>query len=162
MKDVIATIQGAEISRFTDEANGSEVVDFVADMDVDCDGTGGNPHHDPFFQPDTRLHHDGHALRAEAVPYVVVPPVVLQRTKGIVLGSLCECTNTKNGKVAQAVVGDSGPSRKIGEGSPRLCELLGLDPDPNHGGTSDFIIHYRIFVGKPAVIDGVTYELQPA
>lgn len=162
MKTILETIQGAEITLLTDEATGQEIVDFVADMDVDCDGSGGNPHHDPCFQPDTRLHFQGKALHAETVPYVVVPPVVLRRTRGKVLGSACEVTNTLNGKSTVAVVGDSGPTRKIGEGSPALCEALGLDPNPNHGGTSDRIIRYRIYVGRPAVVNGVTYDLQSA
>ena len=159
MKTNLGPIQGADIDLFTD-LTGKEIVKFVADMDVDCDGTGGNPHHDPCFQPDTRLHFQGKALCAEQVRYVVVPPVVLQRTRGMVLGAMCRCRNQRNGRRATAVVGDSGPARKVGEGSPALCEALGLDPNPNHGGTSDFIIEYEIEVGVPAVVDGITYALQ--
>lgn len=167
MKTTIATIQGAEIVLETD-ISGNEVVTFTADMDVDCDGSGGNPHHDPFFQPDTSLHLParpnpaGKALHAELVPYIVVPPIVLHRTLGKVLGSLCEVTNLKNSKTCMAVVGDVGPRSKVGEGSPALCEALGLSGNPNSGGTDSFTIRYRIMVGTPAVIDGVTYELQGA
>lgn len=157
---IIATIQGAAIN--LDIVDGLEVVSFLADMDIDCDGTGGNPYHDPYFQPDTRLHYNGKALHAETVPYVVVPPVVLSKTKGRVLGSLCEVLNIKSGQRAVAVVGDSGPKRKIGEGSPALASLIGLDPNPNYGGTEKHIILYKIHVGVPAVINGVTYALQPA
>lgn len=160
MKTIIATIQGAEITLDSPP----EVVRFVADMDVDCDGTGGNPHGDPCFQPDTRYHHDGQALHAETVPYVVVPPVILRKTVGKVLGSLCLCQNTRRPDLGwvKAVVGDSGPSAKIGEGSPALCQRLGLDPNPNHGGTSEHIIAYEIQVGVPAIVDGVTYHPQSA
>lgn len=156
----IATIQGVDIT--LDDSMGSEVVEFTADMDIDCDGIGGNPFHDRYFQPDTRLHFKGRALHAEVEPYVVVPPIVLAKTKEKVLGSLCILTNLRNGKTCNAVVGDSGPLTKVGEGSPAVAELLGLDPNPNYGGTSDKIIHYKIFVGIPAKIDSLTYNLQSA
>lgn len=158
---LLDTIQTAEIRLFTDTDTGKEIVRFTADMDVDCDGTGGNPHGDPYFQPDTRLHFKCRPLHAEVIPYVVVPPVVIAKTKGKVMGSHCIVTNTANGKKSTAVVGDSGPSRKVGEGSPALCEALGLDPNPNHGGTSDFIIEYEIFVNQPAVVV-IIYDLQSA
>lgn len=141
---------------------GLEIVEFTADADVDCDGSGGNPHADPDFQPDTRLHYNGKPLRAEKVPYVVVPPQVLTKTAGIVLGCLCELTLLDTGITIATVVGDQGPTRKIGEISPASCERLGLNPNPNNGGIDYFGLRYRIRVGVPAVIDGVTYDLQPA
>lgn len=162
MKKVIDTIQGVEITLENDGPGRHEVVRFTADMDVDCDGSGGNPFHDPYFQPDTKLHRNGKPLHAEVEPYVVVPPSVVKRTVGIVFGSICQCTNIKNGKKALAVVADMGPMRKIGEGSPALCELLELDSNPNHGGTSEYIILYEIFVGQEATINGITYSLQKA
>jgi len=159
VKREIAVLDNGPVNLFTDPS-GAEVSDFIGDFDVDCDGTGGNPHKDPCFQPDTRLHYKGRALHAETVPYAVVPPCIIREAKGIVMGCLCICTNTETGAVARAVVGDSGPTKKDGEGSPRLAELLGLDPDPNHGGTDRKIIRYQIYIGVPAVIDGITYELQ--
>jgi len=162
MKTLLDTIQGSEIWLTTDYETGQEIVEFTADLDVDCDGSGGNPHGDPFFQPDTRLHFQGKPLHAETVPYVVVPPVVLRRTRGKVLGSSCEVFNLENGKTSLAVVGDSGPSRKIGEGSPALCDDLGLDNNPNHGGTDRKIIKMRIYVGRPALVRSVLYDLQSA
>lgn len=169
MSTLIATMKGeakneaqwVDILMDTDPLGG-EIVWWTGDLDIDCDGSGGNPHGDKCFQPDTRLHYRGLPLHAEAVPYLVVPPVVLAKTKGKVLGSLVRCTNIRNGKSALAVVGDSGPSTKTGEGSPRLAELLGLDPNPNHGGTDELIIKCVVYVGTPAVIDGVTYDLQSA
>lgn len=160
MRKVIATIQGVDIVLATG-MDGTEIVSFVADMDVDCDGLGGNPFHDPYFQPDTRLHVHGRPLHAELVPFVVVPPVVLEKTKGKVLGALCKVTNIDNGKCCLAVVGDSGPRSKVGEGSPALCEALGLSPNPNNGGTSDKIIKYEVMVGEPATIQ-ISFQLQSA
>lgn len=44
--------------------------------------------------------------------------------------------------------------------------ILPVDPDPNHGGTSDHIIHYKIFVNQCAKIRTVKglveYTLQSA
>lgn len=160
MKKTIGTIQGVDLLLV--EVDQIQVVEFTADLDIDCDGTGGNPHGDPYFQPDTRLHYRGKALCAEQVPYLVVPPLVLSATRGKVLGCSAKCTNIQNKRVAWAVVGDSGPLRKIGEGSPRLARLLGLDDNPNYGGTSEKIISVEIFVGSPATIDGITYDLQSA
>ncbi len=156
MSTLLDTIQGCEIL-LTDDGDG-EVVTFTADADIDCDGSGGNPHHDPFFQPDTRLHNHGKALNAEEERYVVVPPVVLQKTKGIVMGSKALCRNKKNGLTAWGVVGDSGPRKKIGEVSVAMAEALGLDGNPNHGGTDEHIIEYTVFVGR--VAEG--YTLQPS
>jgi hypothetical protein len=161
MKTLLQTIQGADITLFSEEKTDAEIAHFVADMDVDCDGIGGNPFRDPYFQPETALKFQGKSLHAELVPYVVVPPVIVKRTKGIVLGSKCVVTNTRNGRVATAVVGDIGPLFKVGEGSPALCRLLGLSDNPNHGGTSDFIIDYAIYVGVPAIVP-VTFALQKA
>lgn len=157
----IGTIQKVPIIKEVAD-DGTEIVRFTADMDVDCDGIGGNPDHDRYYQPETTLRHKGKSLNAAKVPFGVTPPIVVKRTTGIVFGSRLICRNKQNGRVVEAVVGDEGPMFKIGEGSTRLCELLGLDPNPNHGGTSDFIIEYEIHVGVPAVIDGETYELQKA
>ena len=155
---ILGTIQTANVY-LTVDSNGAEVVDFLADFDIDGDGSGGNPHHDPCFQPDTTLHHAGQALNAERVPFVVVPPLVCQRTRGMVLG--CLAVVTYRGRRAEAVVGDLGPAKKVGEGSPELARRLRIDPNPNHGGTDEFAVHYTIYVDVPAVIDGVTYQLRP-
>ena len=69
MKKILETIQGADIVQ--EIINGYETVTFTADADIDCDGSGSNPHHDPCFQPDTALHYPakpsklGKALCAE-------------------------------------------------------------------------------------------------
>lgn len=157
----IANIQGADITLILWET-GHEEVQFKADLDVDCDGSGGNPHHDPYFQPDTTLHYKGQPLNAEKIPFIVVPPIICQKTKGKVLGSRCVVTNTKNKKSTKAVVGDIGPSKKVGEGSPALCELLGINSNPNTGGEDQFVILYEIYIDQPAKleIDGELYEFE--
>lgn len=156
---IIAIIQNVPL--YLTIQSGQEVVDFTADADVDCDGLGGNPHHDPYFQPDTKLHHNGKALIAEEVPYIVVPPSVIKKTKGIVMGCRAQVTLLDTQQTIMAVVGDEGPTAKVGEMSVAACERLGLNGNPNNGGISYYGIHYRIFPGIPATVDGVTYELQP-
>ena len=158
MKNILAVIQGAEIHH--ELTSTYETAEFVGDMDIDCDGSGGNPKHDKYFQPDTFYHFRGKCLCAETTPYVVVPPAVVRGTRGTVMGSLCEVTY--RGHTVNAVVGDLGPLRKVGEGSVRLAELLGINPDPNHGGVDVFEVTYKIHVGVPAVIAGITYTLQPS
>jgi hypothetical protein len=160
MKKVIATLQNCPITRYYGETKGIETIDFTADMDIDADGSGGNPWHDKYFQADTSLHYKGKALDSSKVPYIVVPPVVISATTGIVLGSHCVVFNFNNSMWTQAVVGDLGPSLKVGEGSMALAKLLGIDPNPNTGGEDTQTINYRIFVGIPATVQGITYDLQ--
>jgi hypothetical protein len=61
-----------------------------------------------------------------------------------------------------AICGEVGPDDKLGEGSCALAKAVGLNPNPNYGGTDDHIILYTIYVGEPAVVDGVKYKLQPS
>lgn len=82
-------------------------------------------------------------LDSETVPYVVIPKQ-FAKVKGI-LGALCEVTNVKNGKSVLAIVGDYGPSAKIGEMSMACAAALGLGTNPKKGGgTSEKIIQYVV------------------
>lgn len=161
MSTILATVSGPEGTTqiFVDEP---EHVYFTADADVDADGSGGNPHGDPWFQPDTTLHHGGKALNAEKVPFIVVPPVIRQKTKGIVMGCQAKITNKKNGKSCMAVVGDIGPRTKTGELSCEAARRVGLSGNPNTGGTDERIIIYELWPGQAAVVDGIDYDLMPA
>jgi hypothetical protein len=158
---VLETIQGVSIEAVYD-IDGRETVYFRADADIDCDGSGGNPDGDPYFQPDTSLHGpDGRALNAYKVPFAVVPPQVIQKTQGIVLGSECLVTNTITMQRVLCVVGDVGPKSKVGEISVAAARAIGVPSNPVHGGESRKIIDYEVRVGKAATINGVTYKLQP-
>jgi hypothetical protein len=158
---ILDLVQGVAIELIT-TASGSEIVHFVADADIDADGSGGNPDHDPYFQPDTTLHGpDGRALNANQVPFAVVPPQVIQKTQGIVLGSECLVTNTITKRQVLCVVGDVGPTSKVGEISVAAARAIGVPPNPVHGGESRKVIDYEVRVGKPATINGVRYKLQP-
>lgn len=158
---ILGIVQGVAIeARIT--ANGNETVHFVADADIDADGSGGNPDRDPYFQADTSLHGpDGRALNAYQVPFVVVPPLVCQKTRGMVLGSECLVTHTMTKRQVLCVVGDLGPQSKVGELSVAAARAIGVPWNPVRGGESRKIIDYEIRVGKPAVINGVRYALKP-
>jgi hypothetical protein len=160
-RTILDVVQGVPIELIT-TAGGSEIVHFVADADIDADGSGGNLYHDPCFQPDTTLHGpDGRALNANQVPFAVVPPQVIQKTQGIVLGSECLITNTITKRQVLCVVGDVGPTSKVGEISVAAARAIGVPPNPVHGGECRKVIDYEVRVGKPATINGVRYELQP-
>jgi len=152
----LGTIEGCPIILCEDGS-----VDYIAMAAIDDDGSD-NRRHDPCWQRQTSLSHNGHAIDAEAVPYVVVPPLILYSVPGIVLGCMATVTHTLTGQSTAAVVADIGPHLKIGEVSCECARRIGLSGDPNHGGEDRHVIHYVIHPGVPAVIDGITYKLQPA
>lgn len=136
-------------------------VSFVGDADIDCDG-GPNPLKDPFWQSDTALHHLGKPINSELVPGIVVPPEILNGVKPIVLGCKAQVTNRKTGKTELAVVFDVGPHSKVGEISPALAKLIGVNPNPINGGEDDPVLLYELWPGIPAVVKNITYTLQPS
>lgn len=154
MPNIIATLEGCDIVLFDDG-----LIRYTAKMAVDTDGSG-PLHGDPDAQADTSLHLDGKALNADVDKYIVVPPVIIQAVAPIVLGSLAAVVNLRNGKNSLAVVGDIGPSHKIGEGSRALAIALGIDPSPTTGGEDRHVIQVTIFPGKAAMVDGKQYQLQ--
>lgn len=151
----IGTIEGNEIIQRDDLS-----VMFFGKAAIDCDGSD-NRHHDPCWQADTSLHHAGKPIDAESVPYIVVPPLIIQGVRGIVMGCAARVTNTITGQTTEAVVADIGPRRKLGELSCECARRLGLSGNPNNGGTEKKIIRYELWPDKPAIVDGVTYTLQP-
>lgn len=120
-----------------------------ADMDIDCDGqrtTNCNENRDPWYQDDTAFHQsDGKALKAESLPYVVVPSsssIWNYSGAGIKGGGVVAVIY--NNKVEYAVVGDTGPTKIIGEASYATAKGLGIDPDPATGG-ADSGVTYILF-----------------
>ncbi|MEU6017950.1 glycoside hydrolase family 75 protein [Streptomyces sp. NPDC047515] len=120
-----------------------------ADMDIDCDGritTACNANTDPWFQDDTAFHaSDDKPLSAEKLPYVVVPSsssIWNYSSAGIKGGGVVAVVY--NNKVEYAVVGDTGPSKIIGEASYATAKALGIDPDPETGG-ADSGVTYILF-----------------
>ncbi|MFI1293446.1 glycoside hydrolase family 75 protein [Streptomyces sp. NPDC020792] len=120
-----------------------------ADMDIDCDGqrtTHCNEQIDPWFQNDTAFHQsDGRPLNSESLPYVVVPSpsgIWNYAGSGISGGSVVAVIH--GNRVAYAVVGDTGPSKIIGEASYATAKALGINPDPVTGGV-DSGVTYILF-----------------
>ncbi|MEU0603957.1 glycoside hydrolase family 75 protein [Streptomyces sp. NPDC006393] len=120
-----------------------------ADMDIDCDGqrtTDCNETRDPWFQNDTAFHQsDGLPLKAESLPFVVVPgtSTIWNYTSAGIKGGGVVAVVYGN-KVEYAVVGDTGPSKIIGEASYATAKALGIDPDPATGG-ADSGVTYILF-----------------
>ena len=129
------------------DANGA--VFWKADMDIDCDGqrtTNCNEDRDPWYQDDTAFHQsNGKPLKAESLPYIVVPSsssIWKYSSYGIKGGGVVAVIY--NNKVEYAVVGDTGPTKIIGEASYATAKALGIDPDPATGG-ADSGVTYILF-----------------
>jgi peptidoglycan hydrolase-like protein with peptidoglycan-binding domain len=131
-------------------------VHWKADFDVDCDGqrtSQCNENTDPSFQPNTSWNQsDGRPLNSAALPFVVVPlssSIWNFAGAGITGGTVAAVVY--GDKVAYAVVGDQGPSTIIGEGSYKLAQLLGINPNPSTGGVSGAVVTYILFPGVKSV-----------
>ncbi|MEU3556128.1 glycoside hydrolase family 75 protein [Streptomyces fragilis] len=126
-----------------------DVVHWTADLDVDCDGLRTrlcNERTDPYFRPDTAFHQaDGMPLRADRLPYVVVPEPGRawdHATAGVDAGDPVVLLH--GDRIAYAVVGDLGPAGIIGEASYAAAKALGLDPHPVGGGAHSGVT-YLVF-----------------
>lgn len=86
-------------------------------------------------------------VNSEEIPFIVLPKVVM--TAGnIKLGDIAWVYNTKNQKQCWAIFADVGPKEKIGEGSIKLAQELGLNGNPRKGGTDKSEIIYLVFPGS--------------
>lgn len=139
-------------------------ISWLSDCDVDNDGSGGNPEGDPYHQDQTTLKHtDGTYLNAQTEAYVVIPSGISQLVGPIVMGCQARIHYRQTGDIADAVVGDVGPSAKIGEASVKCAKMLGMNPSPINGGEDHMDqVLFEIWPGKPAVVAGVLYPLQAA
>ena len=130
-------------------------VHWKADMDIVCDGqptTKCNKNTDPWFQAQTAWNQsDGKPLIADRLPFIVVPGVsTTWNYKGANITGGTVAAVVYKEKVVYAVVGDVGPTSAIGEGSYRLAELLGINPNPKTGGVSGAVVDYILFPGVKA------------
>ena len=99
---------------------------------------------------------------AASVPYIVLPSHWRKEAIGVVLGCKALVEDTKTGKILKAAgVLDFGPRAKLGEASIACAEFFDVPSSPKDGGTSQKRFIYTFFPGIPAVIKGVTYQLQP-
>jgi len=135
-------------------------VEWLAKMAICCDGPGGNPEGDPCYQPETAYWNNGKFLNPYKVPYIVVPPLIIESGEPVVMGCQGIIINVKNGLCTPAICGEVGPDDKIGEASVEAAKRVGLDASPNSGGTDLHEIAYAIWPGIPAKVDGITYKLQ--
>ena len=93
---------------------------------------------------------------AETIPYIVIPPLIVQQTAGVVRG--CKARVTWKGKSIDCVVADRGPKGKIGELSIAAARAIGLPSSPKNGGTEKPEVQYELWPGTAAP----GFELQPA
>jgi hypothetical protein len=85
---------------------------------------------------------------AETVPYIVVAPLIIQRTAGVVRG--CRARATYKGNSVECVVADRGPSAKAGELSIAAARAIGLRSSPRNGGTEKPEVLYELWTGEAA------------
>lgn len=140
--------------------NGKPSYFWFGDADNDVDGT-------PYWEQDlsgqagTRWLYEGKPINGDKIPFIVVPPKIINVTPEIVGG--CIGTMEYRDEQVACVVGDSGPTSKIGEASPAALRALGLPaPHNGNGGLDTQEILYRIWPGVPAVlkIDDATYTFK--
>ena len=99
---------------------------------------------------------------AASVPYIVLHSHWRAQAVGVVLGCKATVKDTKTGKILDAAgVMDFGPRAKLGEASVACAKFFGIPSSPKDGGTDEKRFIYTFFPGVPAVIKGVTYQLQP-
>jgi hypothetical protein len=93
---------------------------------------------------------------AETVPYIVVPPLIVQKTAGVVRG--CKARVTWRNKSVDCVVADRGPSNRIGELSIAAARDFGMPSSPRNGGVEKAEVQYELWPG----IAAPGFLLQPA
>lgn len=93
---------------------------------------------------------------AESVRFIVVPPLIVQRTAGIVRG--CRARVTWNGVTFDGFTADKGSTRRIGELSICYARDLGMNESPRYGGVTKQSVLYELWPGVAAP----GRELQPA
>ena len=98
------------------------------------------------------------------VPFIVVPPMIIDGVAGIVMGCRCVVTNRATGQSVVGVVADGGPEDHLGEISVACAKAIGVPTGTTHpangGGANSPQIQYQLFPGVAAVVNGVTYPLQ--
>ena len=145
--------------------NGKPSYFWFGDCDNDVDGS-------PYWEKDksgmaeTHWKYEGKSINGDDIPFIVVPPQIIKMTPEIVGG--CVGTMEYKDKTVACVVGDSGPSSKIGEASPAALRALGLPALENgNGGIDTQEVLFRIWPGVTArLVDAggeiYQFELQHA
>lgn len=82
-----------------------------------------------FKQPGINRNTPQAQLDSNTIPYIVIPGTWQRYSApGVKLGDFAVVLRKSTGKISYAVVGDTGPKSKLGEGSVALHEALGNDP----------------------------------
>jgi hypothetical protein len=98
---------------------------------------------------------------AASVPFIVLPSHWRREAVGVVLGCKAIIKDKYGKLLLSAGVLDFGPTTKLGEASIACAKFFGVPSSPKTGGTDEKRFIYIFFPGIPAVINGVTYQLQP-
>jgi hypothetical protein len=98
--------------------------------------------------PDKLANDPAAYVDAQTVPYIVVPPLIIQKTTGVVRG--CKARVTWKGRSVDCVVADKGPTNKIGELSIAAAHAIGLPSSPRNGGTEKPEVFYELWPGIAA------------
>jgi len=137
-----------------------DYVCFVSDLDVCTDGSGPS-HGDPSYQPQTAYYNGGKFLNADVDKYIVIPPQVRSMVAPVVMGCQGKLTRLDSALQHAAVVGEIGPKDKTGEAAICLAKIMNPKVTPK-AGDERLIYFYELWPGKPAVVDGKRYKLEPA
>jgi hypothetical protein len=152
----LITIGGVTVYQADDGA----YLRFTSNLDICNDGSG-PAHGDPYHQSQTAYYNGGKFLNADKDKYIVVPPQIRSMVPGVVMGCQGKVTNTVTGVSHDGVVGDIGPDDKTGETAYCLAKIV--NPKVEHNvGDSKLIYLYELWPGKAAVVNGKTYNLEPA
>lgn len=152
--------EGFRTTAYEDSENGPCHVMADADIDVDGQVFSGTDNGDPDFQPDTTLHYEGKPLNSDVDKWMVLPGPCIDNVAPVVMG--CQGVVFYQGRSCPCVVGDQGPTRKIGEISRAVALALGIDPSPTEGGVDDASVRYEWIPGQAALVDGRQYTLKPS
>jgi hypothetical protein len=130
---------------------------FESNMDVDCDGSdnGDCNSFDPSHQSTLSCGcsvNEGGPVDASSTPFFVIPigSPFNAGSRGINIGQVAACiykTGASVGIAYAIFLDEDGVSTEIGEGSAYLNRFLGINPDPNNGG-SESGNTYIVFPGS--------------
>jgi hypothetical protein len=82
-------------------------------------------------------------IDAETVPYIVVPPMVVRKTYGVVRGARARVT--WSGRSVDCVVAELGPHDRIGELSIAAARELKMPSSPRSGGVAKAEVMYELW-----------------
>lgn len=147
----LATYSHSSMQSPVDVFSKNGAVYFHGGMTIDCDGRPGsvcNAQTDPYYQAQTAFQQsDGQHLDAADLPFAVIPlasDTWDYRQHGIRGGDLV--LMAYKDRFVCGVVGDLGPTYRIGEASNAAAVALGINGNPRSGGVGSGVT-YVVFPG---------------